>query len=242
MAQFTLKGFNTYTGAGGSTQLNVNYANAEGLQSSFTFGATKGTFNDQYISAYGATFYGSDNFSSTDLNSIYAAAGFAGFSGFEQYKEGAVDPFAAPTSTPTAVSPTPSPIPTTPTSNPSVTGQNSSGNGISPAPEQSSNIFANNQATGWATFASQVQGTRLFNEVQQGIQNLLGGVGQGTGGEVVANLIAGIQSGQATSIGGGQAADRLTKSNRKKIGYEELKTFDKSSQAAALGKPTLLGS
>lgn len=243
MARFSLKGFNTYAGAGGAQQLNVQFTREDGRLDAFTFGSTAGQFQDQYISGYGATYYGSGNFSETDLNSIYSAAAYAGFTGFDQYK-GEVNPLTGlqtPTVNPTApIEPTPT-TPSAPTANPSITGQNSSGNGISPAPTQSGNSFAGNQAVGWASFASQVQGTALFNQVQQNIQQLLGGTGNGTGGEVVANLIANIQSGQTNSIGGGQAADRYTKSNRKKIGYEELKTFDKASQAATLGKPTLLG-
>lgn len=232
--------FTTSEAYGGGYGANVVYSSATGpaiagFGNIFADGTTQ-------LSDFGISVVQGVGFDEFDRAAILGQAALAGFTQFDRFR-----PDYVPNTQPTApVSPTASPTspstnPSAPTSNPSITSQNSPANPISPPAMPSGNIFQNNQAIGWATFASQVQGTQMFNQVQQGIQNLLGGVGQGTGGEVVQNLISNIQSGQATSIGGGQAADRLTKSNRKKIGYEELKTFDKASQAATLGKPTLLG-
>jgi len=250
--KFSLTGLKTTGDARyGGTQLDVEYSYAGGIGSFAVGTAYTGGTADWLTGWLGAQ---AGNFNQTDLTSIYSKMGELGFDAYSQYY---TPPTAGgtqipdvppafnpgPSETPATVTSTSSSTnPTSPTQNSSVGTENLSGNGNFSG---SSNIFEGNQGLGWATFAAQVQGNRLFNEAQGQLQNLLNSTGQGNSGQIVDQLMGQIGTGAATLGMGLQVSDRYdmkkVRNGRQKIGYEQTKTFEQGSQAAQLGKPTLLG-
>lgn len=257
--QFSFSGFSiTPNSAYGGTDVGIyyNYAGGQGYFSAGTGYAGNSALGQSKIDFYSDQSWGYyQGFNEGDLNTIYSKLGELGFDAFSSYyTPPTTEPAAEIPNVPPAFNPgpsetpatvtnnSPSTNPTSPTQSSSVGTENLAGNGTFSG---SGNIFAGNQALGWASFASQVQGNRLFNEAQSQLQDLINSTGQGNAGQIVDSLMSGIQTGAAALGSNLQVSERYdmqkVRNGRKKIGYEQTKTFEQGSQAAQLGRPTLLG-